>query len=60
MMRWHIYSFTTFWQYANSGPYPGDQDYFNGDATGLHKYAFFFLPFNFISVLAADIFVLEI
>jgi len=33
------WSFTTFWQYADSGPYPGDQDYFNGDATGLQKMA---------------------
>ncbi|XP_006463246.1 hypothetical protein AGABI2DRAFT_120070 [Agaricus bisporus var. bisporus H97] len=33
------YEFTTFWQYANSGPNPGDQDYFNGDAAGLLRMA---------------------
>ncbi|KAH9066213.1 putative N,O-diacetyl muramidase, partial [Lactarius vividus] len=32
------WSFTTFWQYADSGPYPGDQDRFNGDAAGLRRY----------------------
>ncbi|KXN91199.1 N,O-diacetylmuramidase [Leucoagaricus sp. SymC.cos] len=31
------WSFTTFWQYADSGPNPGDQDLFNGDATGLQR-----------------------
>ncbi|KAN0129595.1 Glycoside hydrolase superfamily [Lactarius tabidus] len=31
--------FTTFWQYADSGPYPGDQDYFNGDSAGLQRFA---------------------
>jgi hypothetical protein len=41
----YTYRFTTFWQYADSGPYPGDQDYFNGDMTGLHKYAFLFFIF---------------
>jgi GH25 family lysozyme M1 (1,4-beta-N-acetylmuramidase) len=30
-------SFTTFWQYADSGPNPGDQDIFNGDAAGLKR-----------------------
>ncbi|KAI0290542.1 N,O-diacetylmuramidase [Multifurca ochricompacta] len=30
---------TTFWQYADSGPYPGDQDLFNGDAAGLSSIA---------------------
>ncbi|KAH9032497.1 hypothetical protein EDB84DRAFT_1270659 [Lactarius hengduanensis] len=30
--------FTTFWQYADSGPHPGDQDEFNGDAAGLKRY----------------------
>ncbi|KAN0116556.1 secreted hydrolase [Russula decolorans] len=30
--------YTTFWQYADSGPYPaGDQDLFNGDEAGLSK-----------------------
>jgi len=33
------WSYTTFWQYADSGPYPGDQDLFNGDAAGLSKFA---------------------
>ncbi|KAF7360152.1 Secreted hydrolase [Mycena venus] len=31
------WSFTTFWQYADSGPNPGDQDSFNGDAAGLKR-----------------------
>ncbi|KIK63283.1 glycoside hydrolase family 25 protein [Collybiopsis luxurians FD-317 M1] len=31
--------FATFWQYADSGPNPGDQDVFNGDAAGLSKMA---------------------
>ncbi|KAH9022149.1 glycoside hydrolase family 25 protein [Lactarius hengduanensis] len=31
------WSFTTFWQYADSGPHPGDQDEFNGDAAGLKR-----------------------
>ncbi|TFK37987.1 glycoside hydrolase family 25 protein [Crucibulum laeve] len=29
--------FATFWQYADSGPNPGDQDLFNGDAAGLKR-----------------------
>ena len=33
-----VHSFTTFWQYADSGPNPGDQDYFNGDSAGLKRY----------------------
>ncbi|KAH9022153.1 glycoside hydrolase family 25 protein [Lactarius hengduanensis] len=33
------WSFTTFWQYADSGPHPGDQDKFNGDAAGLKRMA---------------------
>jgi len=33
-----FHSYTTFWQYADSGPYPaGDQDLFNGDEAGLSK-----------------------
>ena len=32
-----FHSYATFWQYADSGPYPGDQDLFNGDAAGLSK-----------------------
>ncbi|KAJ7109630.1 glycoside hydrolase family 25 protein [Mycena crocata] len=31
------WSFTTFWQYADTGPNPGDQDLFNGDAAGLGR-----------------------
>lgn len=31
---WH---FHTFWQYADHGPVPGDQDYFNGDMAGLKR-----------------------
>jgi hypothetical protein len=37
---------------ADSGPYPGDQDYFHGDATELTKYAFFVLLF--FPVIATD------
>ncbi|KAH8995480.1 glycoside hydrolase family 25 protein [Lactarius akahatsu] len=33
------WSYTTFWQYADSGTYPGDQDLFNGDAAGLKRMA---------------------
>ncbi|KAJ3484679.1 hypothetical protein NLI96_g5483 [Meripilus lineatus] len=33
------WSFTTFWQYADSGPNPGDQDLFNGDLAGLKRLA---------------------
>ncbi|MCO5972048.1 lysozyme [Actinoallomurus soli] len=29
------WSFYTFWQYADSGTFPGDQDTFNGDSTRL-------------------------
>ncbi|KAN0129597.1 Glycoside hydrolase superfamily [Lactarius tabidus] len=36
------WSFPTFWQYADSGPYPGDQDYFNGG--GLQRYLSGFRP----------------
>ncbi|EKM75158.1 hypothetical protein AGABI1DRAFT_80268 [Agaricus bisporus var. burnettii JB137-S8] len=31
------WDFATFWQYADSGPNPGDQDLFNGDAAGLKR-----------------------
>ncbi|KAG5721529.1 N,O-diacetylmuramidase [Termitomyces sp. T112] len=31
--------YTTFWQYADSGPNPGDQDIFNGDSAGLGRMA---------------------
>lgn len=33
------WAFQTFWQYADSGPFPGDQDSFNGDAHQLHVFA---------------------
>ncbi|KAI9297716.1 glycoside hydrolase family 25 protein [Neoconidiobolus thromboides FSU 785] len=33
------WSFHTFWQYADSGPNPGDQDYFNGSSANLKKFA---------------------
>ncbi|KAI0332835.1 glycoside hydrolase family 25 protein [Cubamyces sp. BRFM 1775] len=33
------WSYTTFWQYADSGPNPGDQDEFNGSLDGLKKLA---------------------
>ncbi|KAI6113186.1 glycoside hydrolase superfamily, partial [Pisolithus croceorrhizus] len=31
--RWE---YTSFWQYADSGPNPGDSDLWNGDLSGLH------------------------
>jgi GH25 family lysozyme M1 (1,4-beta-N-acetylmuramidase) len=31
--------FYTFWQHADSGTFPGDQDYFNGAVTGLQNLA---------------------
>jgi GH25 family lysozyme M1 (1,4-beta-N-acetylmuramidase) len=33
------YGYYTFWQYADSGTFPGDQDYFNGDVTRLKALA---------------------
>ncbi|EIW55257.1 glycoside hydrolase family 25 protein [Trametes versicolor FP-101664 SS1] len=33
------WSFATFWQYADSGPNPGDQDEFNGSLQGLKNIA---------------------
>jgi len=33
------WSYATFWQYADSGPNPGDQDEFNGDMAGLMRLA---------------------
>ncbi|KAJ3571789.1 hypothetical protein NP233_g3512 [Leucocoprinus birnbaumii] len=33
------YSYATFWQYADSGSNPGDQDIFNGDSAGLGRMA---------------------
>jgi GH25 family lysozyme M1 (1,4-beta-N-acetylmuramidase) len=33
---WPFYS---FWQHADSGPFPGDQDYFNGPMSGLRNLA---------------------
>ena len=33
-----IDSDATFWQYADSGTFPGDQDLFNGNAAGLSRY----------------------
>ncbi|KAI0761118.1 glycoside hydrolase family 25 protein [Irpex lacteus] len=33
------WSYETFWQYADSGSNPGDQDIFNGDAAGLKRLA---------------------
>ncbi|KAI0739124.1 glycoside hydrolase family 25 protein [Daedaleopsis nitida] len=33
------WSYATFWQYADSGPNPGDQDEFNGSADGLKRLA---------------------
>jgi len=31
------WKYHTFWQYADSGPAPGDQNYFNGDMAGLKR-----------------------
>ena len=33
------WSFETFWQWADSGTFPGDQDIFNGSESGLKKLA---------------------
>ncbi|KAF8266532.1 hypothetical protein EI94DRAFT_1732862 [Lactarius quietus] len=33
------WSYTTFWQYADSGTFPGDQGSFNGDDAGLSHMA---------------------
>lgn len=33
------YGVYTFWQYADSGTFPGDQDYFNGDTSRLQALA---------------------
>lgn len=33
------WQFTSFWQYADKGPNPGDQDYFNGSDAGLQRMA---------------------
>ncbi|MFJ9458548.1 GH25 family lysozyme [Kitasatospora sp. NPDC101447] len=33
------WSYQTFWQYADSGTFPGDQDYFNGAPDRLHALA---------------------
>ncbi|KAG6857073.1 hypothetical protein H0H87_010038 [Tephrocybe sp. NHM501043] len=32
------WTYHTFWQYANKGPNPGDQNVFNGDDAGLKSY----------------------
>lgn len=31
------WGYHTFWQYADHGSVPGDQNYFNGDAAGLKR-----------------------
>ncbi|KAF7763475.1 CAZyme family GH25 [Agaricus bisporus var. burnettii] len=33
------YTVASFWQYADSGPFPGDQDRWNGDLAGLQRMA---------------------
>ena len=33
------YSFYSFWQWASTGTFPGDQDVWNGTSTGLHNMA---------------------
>jgi hypothetical protein len=35
----YAWGFQTFWQFADSGTFPGDQDYFNGSASGLQAIA---------------------
>ncbi|KAI0262558.1 glycoside hydrolase family 25 protein [Gloeopeniophorella convolvens] len=40
------WSYTTFWQYADSGSNPGDQDKFNGDLAGLKRCAVGLCPFT--------------
>lgn len=37
-VNYYYASFPTFWQFADSGPNPGDQDLFNGDMAGLQRY----------------------
>ena len=34
------WKFTSFWQYADSGPNPGDADLWNGSYDNLKKYVF--------------------
>ncbi|KIJ12277.1 glycoside hydrolase family 25 protein [Paxillus involutus ATCC 200175] len=34
---------TSFWQYAHSGPNPGNANLWNGDMAGLKRYTFFYL-----------------
>ncbi len=33
------WAYQTIWQYADSGTFPGDQDYFNGDCSALQAFA---------------------
>ncbi|CAO3568957.1 unnamed protein product [Mortierella alpina] len=33
------WGYHTIWQYADNGPNPGDQNYFNGDTAGLKRFA---------------------
>jgi GH25 family lysozyme M1 (1,4-beta-N-acetylmuramidase) len=35
----YAWGFQTFWQFADSGTFPGDQDYFNGPMSGLQAIA---------------------
>jgi GH25 family lysozyme M1 (1,4-beta-N-acetylmuramidase) len=35
----YAWGFQTFWQFADSGTFPGDQDYFNGALSGLQAIA---------------------
>ena len=35
----YAWGFQTFWQFADSGTFPGDQDYFNGPLSGLQALA---------------------
>jgi GH25 family lysozyme M1 (1,4-beta-N-acetylmuramidase) len=35
----YAWGFQTFWQFADSGTFPGDQDYFNGPVSGLQAIA---------------------
>lgn len=42
------WSYETFWQFADSGSNPGDQDIFNGDMAGLQRYVILLLLFRTI------------
>ncbi|KAI9449735.1 hypothetical protein BJY52DRAFT_1227610 [Lactarius psammicola] len=49
----------TFWQYADSGPFPGDQDRFIGDAAGLSSGGGRVLPGLLVSINRACVYYLH-